>query len=52
MCIRDSEMGFAREVGDRVVFMDAGQIVEVGTPEHFFENPTEERTRSFLSKIL
>ena len=46
------EMGFAREVGDRVVFMDAGQIVEVGTPEHFFQAPREERTRAFLSKIL
>jgi ABC-type polar amino acid transport system ATPase subunit len=45
-------MGFAREVGDRVIFMDAGQIVEVGTPEHFFENPREERTKAFLSKIL
>lgn len=52
MIVVTHEMGFAREVGDRVVFMDAGQIVEVGTPEHFFENPTEERTRSFLSKIL
>jgi len=45
-------MGFAREVGDRVIFMDAGQIVEVGTPEHFFVDPKEERTKSFLSKIL
>jgi general L-amino acid transport system ATP-binding protein len=46
------EMGFAREVADRVVFMADGQIVEVGTPEHFFENPQEERTRLFLSQIL
>ncbi len=46
------EMGFAREVGDRVIFMDAGQILEVGTPEHFFENPTHERTKGFLSQIL
>ncbi len=46
------EMGFAREVADRVVFMAEGQIVEVGTPEHFFENPHEERTKLFLSQIL
>ena len=46
------EMGFAREVADRVVFMADGQVVEVGTPEHFFENPQEERTRLFLSQIL
>lgn len=52
MIVVTHEMGFAREVGDRVIFMDAGQIVEVGTPEHFFINPQEERTKSFLSKIL
>jgi general L-amino acid transport system ATP-binding protein len=52
MMVVTHEMGFAREVGDRVIFMDAGQIVEVGTPEHFFTNPQEERTKSFLSKIL
>ncbi|HKI56003.1 MAG TPA: amino acid ABC transporter ATP-binding protein [Trueperaceae bacterium] len=52
MAVVTHEMGFAREVADRVIFMDAGQIVEVGTPEHFFENPREERTRAFLSKIL
>ena len=46
------EMGFAREVADRVIFMDAGAIVEVGTPEHFFKNPTHERTKLFLSQIL
>jgi general L-amino acid transport system ATP-binding protein len=46
------EMGFAREVADRVVFMADGQIVEVGTPEHFFDNPREERTQLFLSQIL
>ncbi len=46
------EMGFAREVAGRVIFMDAGRIVEVGTPEHFFKNPTHERTKSFLSQIL
>jgi general L-amino acid transport system ATP-binding protein len=46
------EMGFAREVADRVVFMADGQIVEVGTPEHFFQNPQEGRTKLFLSQIL
>ncbi len=52
MVVVTHEMGFAREVGNRVIFMDAGQIVEVGSPEHFFTNPQEERTKSFLSKIL
>jgi general L-amino acid transport system ATP-binding protein len=52
MIVVTHEMGFAREVGDRVVFMDVGQIVEVGTPDHFFTAPQEERTKSFLSKIL
>jgi general L-amino acid transport system ATP-binding protein len=52
MMVVTHEMGFAREVGHRVVFMDAGQIVEVGTPEHFFVAPKEERTKAFLSKIL
>jgi general L-amino acid transport system ATP-binding protein len=46
------EMGFARAVADRVVFMADGQIVEVGTPEHFFTDPQEERTKQFLSQIL
>lgn len=46
------EMGFAREVADRVIFMDAGHVVEVGTPDHFFENPQHERTKLFLSQIL
>jgi len=46
------EMGFARAVADRVVFMSDGRIVEVGTPEHFFTNPQEERTKLFLSQIL
>lgn len=46
------EMGFAREVGDRVVFMEDGAIVEVGSPEKVFNSPTEERTRIFLSQIL
>ena len=46
------EVGFAREVADRVVFMDQGMVVEVATPEAFFNNPQEERTRQFLSQIL
>lgn len=46
------EMGFAREVGDRVVFMEDGAIVEVGSPEKVFNSPAEERTRIFLSQIL
>ena len=46
------EMGFAREVADRVIFMDAGQIVEVNSPEEFFRNPQRERTKAFLNKIL
>ena len=46
------EMGFARQVADRVVFMDDGQILEEGTPEHFFENPQNPRCKDFLAKIL
>jgi general L-amino acid transport system ATP-binding protein len=46
------EMGFAREVADRIVFMDAGEIVEIGEPEHFFTNPQHERTKLFLNQIL
>jgi general L-amino acid transport system ATP-binding protein len=46
------EMGFARTVADRVIFMDAGQIVEENTPENFFNNPTNERTKLFLNQIL
>lgn len=46
------EMGFAREVADRVIFMDYGRVVEVGTPEHFFTNPQHDRTKLFLSQIL
>jgi len=46
------EMGFAREVSDRVIFMEDGRIVETGTAEHFFTNPHEDRTRLFLSQIL
>jgi len=52
MVVVTHEMGFAREVSDRVVFMDAGQIVEEGTAEHFFKNPIHERTKLFLSQIL
>ena len=46
------EMGFAKQVADRVIFMDGGYILEEGTPQHFFENPEHERTKAFLSKIL
>ncbi|MBK5957135.1 glutamine ABC transporter ATP-binding protein [Rhodoplanes elegans] len=46
------EMGFARQVADRVVFMDAGQIVEINTPEEFFSHPQHERTKTFLGQIL
>ena len=46
------EMGFAREVADRVVFMDAGQILEVGPPDHFFTSPQHERTQLFMKQIL
>ena len=52
MIVVTHEMGFAREVADRVVFMADGEVVEVGTPEHFFTNPQEERTQLFLSQIL
>jgi len=52
MIVVTHEMGFAKEVADRVVFMADAQIVEVGTPEHFFTSPTEERTKMFLSQIL
>ena len=52
MAVVTHEMGFAREVGDRVVFVDNGIILEEGTPEEIFSHAKEERTRSFLSKIL
>jgi len=52
MAVVTHEMGFAREVADRVVFMDHGAIIEQGTPEHFFESPEHERTKLFLSQIL
>lgn len=52
MVIVTHEMGFAREVGDRLLFVDEGRIVESGVPREVFEHPQEERTRSFLSKVL
>jgi general L-amino acid transport system ATP-binding protein len=52
MIVVTHEMGFAREVADRVVFMADASIVEVGTPEHFFTDPQEDRTKLFLSQIL
>jgi polar amino acid transport system ATP-binding protein len=52
MAVVTHEMGFAREVADRVIFMDAGKIVEEGTPEHFFIAPSHERAKLFLSQIL
>lgn len=52
MAIVTHEMGFAREVGDRVIFMDEGRLVEEGTPEQIFNSAKEERTKAFLSKIL
>ncbi|QWU16925.1 putative glutamine transport system ATP-binding protein [Paenibacillus sophorae] len=52
MVVVTHEMGFAREVADRVIFMDQGQIVEEAAPEQFFASPREERTRTFLSRVL
>jgi polar amino acid transport system ATP-binding protein len=52
MVVVTHEMGFAREVADRVLFMDEGRLVEEGTPEHFFTAPREERTKLFLSQVL
>jgi general L-amino acid transport system ATP-binding protein len=52
MIVVTHEMGFAREVADRILFMDEGTIVEEGAPAHFFTNPTHPRTKLFLSKIL
>ena len=52
MIVVTHEMGFAREVGDRVIFMDEGRVVEKGTPEEIFDRPQNERTQNFLSKIL
>ena len=52
MVIVTHEMGFARNVADRVIFMDEGEIIEEGTPNNIFSNPTQERTKLFLSKIV
>ena len=52
MVIVTHEMGFAREVGDRLLFVDDGRIIEQGVPKEVFEHPKEERTRNFLSKVL
>jgi ABC-type polar amino acid transport system ATPase subunit len=52
MVVVTHEMGFARRVADRVVFMDEGRIVEVGTPDDFFDNPQNERTKRFLNQIV
>ena len=52
MVVVTHEMGFAREVADRVLFMDHGKLVEEGTPEHFFTNPQEERAKAFLKQVL
>ena len=52
MIVVTHEMGFAKEVADRVIFMDDGEIIEEGNPEHFFVCPSHERTRSFISKII
>ena len=52
MVVVTHEMGFAREVGDRVIFMDGGSVVEEGTPEQIFSNPQHNRTKAFLSKVL
>ena len=52
MIVVTHEMGFAREVADRILFMDHGAVIEEGKPEHFFKNPIQERTRQFLKQIL
>ncbi len=52
MVVVSHEMGFVRAAADRIVFMDQGRIIEEGSPDGFFQNPSEERTRAFLSKIL
>ncbi|MNG34442.1 Glutamine transport ATP-binding protein GlnQ [compost metagenome] len=52
MVVVTHEMGFAREVADRILFMDEGRIVEEATPAEFFANPREERARQFLSRVL
>ncbi|MGO4371966.1 amino acid ABC transporter ATP-binding protein [Paenibacillus sp. 2TAB19] len=52
MVVVTHEMGFAREIGDRVLFMEQGVVIEEGTPEQLFDNPMHDRTKSFLSKVL
>jgi polar amino acid transport system ATP-binding protein len=52
MVVVTHEMGFAREVGTRILFMDGGLVMESGTPEQIFDNPQNERTKLFLSKVL
>ena len=52
MVVVTHEMGFAREVGDRVIFMDEGKIVEEGAPSEIFDNPQSDRLKSFLAKVL
>jgi polar amino acid transport system ATP-binding protein len=52
MIIATHEMGFAREVSNKVCFLDGGKILEEGTPEEIFTNPTEPRTRAFLARVL
>ena len=52
MIVVTHEMGFAKEVSDRVIFMDGGYIVEEGTPKEIFENPKADRTKEFLSRVL
>ena len=52
MIVVTHEMGFAKKVAHRIIFMDEGRIVEEGTPEEFFANPKEDRTQAFLNKIL
>lgn len=52
MIVVTHEMGFAKEVGDRILFMDEGRIIEEGTPEEIFQNPKNSRTKDFLSKVL
>ena len=52
MVVVTHEMGFAREVGDQLVFMDAGVVVESGNPRELLANPQHERTKAFLSKVL
>jgi polar amino acid transport system ATP-binding protein len=52
MVVETHEMGFAREVGTRVLFMDGGKIVEQAPPDQFFKNPQNQRTKDFLSRVL